>query len=273
MNYIDTHTKETIENTMCKLLNIEKHTLNDIFKSIYENQDKTPEVWIQDFLIDYISDEICPKIQFYHLTRRLKVSNLNIGNNLYDLMLSDNIVSRFLNNHGVRFGFQDEHLILFHHNKLVNFDEMSEEPCVANTKWRMGYYKSHPDYCFNGFALRDRLVKNQYMYSLESCPEFIEQMLLSINRRDIIRAYEKNSYYYCLEFLVPIDKIIFDDASNLQSEYSKKIYYLSGVFYRLYEYWLYGKRISDNSNLILRLKDEDTMNAEYFVNAEPLLTE
>lgn len=99
-------------------------------------------------------------------------------------------------------------VILIYHRKIWKSADIH-----IKVMKHMGYFKGHEDYCVNGFALKDMLHENSYTISLRSCPEFIEQMSLVIGRKDIIRDYERNSRYYCLEYLVPMDKVIFDGFS------------------------------------------------------------
>jgi hypothetical protein len=133
----------------------------------------------------------------------------------------------------------------------------------------VGYFKGHEDYCFNGFALKDMLHENSYTISLSSCPEFIEQMALVIGIKDIIRDYEKSSKYFCLEYLVPMDKVIFD-WFTYKIQYSKTQHLLCVVLNRLYEYEVNSGYMYDHDNLILRLEDADIMQEDYFIAEEEI---
>ena len=265
--YIDTHTKETIAASVCEYLGFTKDELKLFFDSAYYSQ-KPVEEEISDFVDKTMPEIRLDEIQFYHLSRRLLDDNSRVGNNLYDLLTQDTSVSRFLREHDVEFKMNEGHLLLFHRGKIETFERVYEGN-VSNVKWRMGYFKGHEDYCVNGFALKDMLHENSYTISLRSCPEFIEQMSLVIGRKDIIRDYERNSRYYCLEYLVPMDKVIFDGFSY-KTQYSKTKHLLCVVLKRLYDYEFNSRYMYDHDNLILRLEDDDTMQEEYFIAEEEI---
>lgn len=265
--YIDTHTKEKMLASVCEYLSCNQKKLSKFFDSVYYSQ-KSVEEEISDFVNKNIPEYKLDEIQFYHLSRRLLDDNSRIGNNLYDLLTQDTSVLRFLREHDVEFTMEEGHLVLFHRGKRETFEHVYDGN-VSNVKWRMGYFKGHEDYCFNGFALKDALYENSYTRSLSSCPEFIEQMALVIGRPDIIRDYRKNSKYYCLEYLVPMDKVIFDGFSY-KTQYSKTQHLLCVVLNRLYEYEHNSGYMYDHDNLILRLEDDDTMEEKYYIKEEEI---
>lgn len=265
--YIDTHTKKKMNTSVCAYLGCSSEELSIFLDKIYYSQ-KSVEEELSDFIDENMPENTLDEVQFYHLSRRLLDDNSRVGNNLYDLLIQDTSVSRFLRDHDVEFKVNEGHLVLFHRGKIETFDRVYDGN-VNNVKWRMGYFKGHEDYCFNGFALKDMLYENSYTMSLSSCPEFIEQMALVIGRKDIIRDYIKNSRYYCLEYLVPMDKVIFDGFSY-NTQYSKTRHLLHVVLNRLYEYEFNRRYMYDHDNLILRLEDDDTMEEKYFITEEEI---
>ena len=191
--YIDTHTKEKMNASVCAYLGCSSEELSIFLDKIYYSQ-KSVEEELSDFIDENMPENTLDEVQFYHLSRRLLDDNSRAGNNLYE---------------------------------------------------------------------------NSYTMSLSSCPEFIEQMALVIGRKDIVRDYKKNSRYYCLEYLVPMDKVIFDGFSY-NTQYSKTRHLLHVVLNRLYEYEFNRRYMYDHDNLILRLEDDDTMEEKYFITEEEI---
>ncbi|MGN1089304.1 MAG: hypothetical protein ACI4Q6_02785, partial [Huintestinicola sp.] len=82
-----------------------------------------------------------------------------------------------------------------------------------------------------------------------------------------------NSKYYCMEYVVPLDMIVFDDNETLIGD-SKIKYLLNQVLNRLLEYKTSNIRyMTDHSNPIIRLADSDTLSDKYFVGKEEITRE
>jgi len=269
--YIDTTTKETLQNSIITLFNISEDMLECFFEKVYESE-KSVEDEINLFILERAIDKsIITEIEFYHLSRRLNNCDFKIGYNLYTLLLEDTEVAAFLRERDIEFKMGDGHLLLYHHGIHEELNDNSR-PGVANVRWRMGYLKDYgrEDYCFNGFAFKDALHNNSYINSLRLCPEFIGQLAIVIDREDIINDYVNNSEYYLIKYIVPLEKVIFDGIRCNNSE-EKVTYLMSLSLLRLYKYWNndhYGTY--DNDNLILRLEDDDIMGQEFFVSADKI---
>ena len=265
---IDTHTKESIQNSICEYFHLTESGLLELFRSFYYSSIELERA-ISKYVDDNIS-EFLDGVYFFHLSRRLNGSDLNSSTNLYELLLSKNIFSDFLSNYGISFKQGDNHLVLYHKGKPIDLSQSFHEN-VAHLKMRMGYYENDQDYCVNGFALRDRLVHNTTYYNqLGFCPEFIYELAHVMNADTIIWDYRKSSTYYCLEYLLPLDQVIIDGKEYIKSQRGKTEEILTAALLRLYNYWLDPRYSFDHDNLILRLGDSDTMAAQYFVRAEEL---
>jgi len=267
---MDTRTKKTIEDSVCDFLQVTGHDLEVLFKKAYSFEYDLVESKLSDFIYDHLPEQKLDEILFFHLSRRLvNEQDSFIGNNLYDLLLTQNAVSDFLYNHQVEFKMGEDHLDLYHQGKLETFERVHGGN-VSNVKWRMGYFKGREDYCFNGFALKDVLYKNSYARSLYCGPEFINQLTQVIGRADIMSDYIKESKYFCLEYKIPMDRVVFDGFDELSIS-DKNINLLKTLMKRLYEYSVTNiNYIYDHDNLVLRLMDDDTMIEKYFLSKEEI---
>ena len=77
--YIDTHTKETMEASVCEYLNFTKNELKSFLDNVYYSQ-KSVEEEISDFVDKTMPEIRLDEIQFYHLSRRLLDDNSRVVN-------------------------------------------------------------------------------------------------------------------------------------------------------------------------------------------------
>ena len=278
--YIDTHTKETMQQAVCQFFNIAVEELYQLFEIAgkisctqnYMDGDKFNNV-INEFIDFKMPNKPIDQILFFHLGRRLNsVGNCGEGKNLFELLSTENAMSKFLKNHEVAFQSNEGHLDLYYKGKLMSLNNIEKE-YVPYLRWRLGYNSNRIDYCFNGFMLRDLLYRNNYARELYDVPEFIGVLATFLRNRNIETDYFRNSKYYCFEYLVPIEKVYFDDVENLPKE-GKQQYLLNQVLHRLYDYTVTDIRyMFDHDNPILRLVDDDVMQEEYFITKEEITWE
>ncbi|MBY0221786.1 hypothetical protein [Sporosarcina aquimarina] len=277
--YIDTRAQETMQQSICKSLEITIEELDNLFfeakkasvKEYSMDMDKF-NIIINEFIDSKVLNQTIEQILFFHLGRRLNIANdCAEGKNLFELLSNESAVSVFLKNHAVTFQVNTTHLELFYKGKLISLDDAAKEH-VPYLRWRMGHNSNRVDYCFNGFMLRDLLVRNDYARSLFSAPEFIGVLSNFLGNRDIVTDYVENSKYYCYEYLVPIDKVFFDDAEELSKE-GKQRYLLNKVLCRLFEYTTKDKNMFDHDNPVLRLADNEKMAEQYFIKKEEITWE
>lgn len=267
--HIDTHTKETMEKSICDYLNIELEELIELFNKApykygYLDKDRFIEI-IDNFLNKHIPKIQINEILFFHLSRRLIVSsNDYIGYNLEDLLTTNNAMSTFLKKHQIEFIKEKENIALFYKKKKIEIDKESNESLYL--KIRLGYNKQK-DYCFNGFAFKDILYKNTYTRNLLEGPEFIQKLSKFLKYNDLCQDYIKNSKYFCYEYCVPIEQVLFDDNENMSIQ-QKQIYLLEQIILRLYNYSI--NCIFDDDNPILRLQDNDIMQTHFFIDKEEI---
>ena len=275
--YIDTYTKEKMERSICEYLGITLDDLGDLFQEIsieaqsdgYFNGYKSIEI-VKKYINSHNTGAIIDEILFFHLARRLNSDRDDpTGYNLKELLTTPTILSVFLRNYDVEFCEVGGHLELFYRGESVPLDDTYRSH-VPYLRARLGYNKGREDYCFNGFAFKDLLYRNAYARELEDVPEFIGTLATFLQNRMIGTDYYQNSTYYCYEYRVPLERIMFDDNDKLQID-EKRQHLLYQVIYRLYEYAGTNIRyMFDHDNPILRLADADTMEPQFFVGKEKI---
>ena len=275
--YIDTHTKETMENSICSYLCVTPKDLYDLFEFAgseaqqdkFIDGDKLNNIF-NSFIKAHLPSTAIDEILFFHLSRRLNTEkDSSLGNNLFDLLSTKNAMTLFLKEHDVEFEVCDKHLNLIYKGKEVSLEDTNREH-IPYLRWRLGHNERRIDFCFNGFLLKDLLYRNHYARELYDVPEFIGVLATFLKRRDIGTDYFENSKYYCFEYCVPLEKIMFDDDEKLDNK-EKEIYLLNQILNRLYEYYTSDIRyMFDHDNPIIRLTDSDTMDEKYFITKEKI---
>lgn len=254
---IDTITKEGIEKSLAKYLSI---SVSELTNHIILANSKAKEGGIcfnshifegeiKNIIFNLNPIEVIDEIYVYHLSRRLNDEfDTNVTYNLKCLLLNKTVISEFLKKHEITFNEVDGHPVMFHKGKIK---DLSDE----YLRGRLGYDKDYSDYCVNGFALKDQLIKNDYTNILSRCPEFIRILSKYLKNDDICIDYYNNSKYYCYTYKIKMSDIIFDDSDKLSGK-EKTNYFIIKIFNRLSEYLRYGCDIDDNDNPIIRLKDD-----------------
>lgn len=272
--YIDTHSKKSMEQSICDYFNISIIKLDNLFSEarradkIEDYQEKS-KIVIGEFIYTNLPDTPIDEILFFHLGRRLNDTDSYIGNNLFNLLSQDNCMTDFFKKHDIIFSPCEDRLNLIHDGKLELFEDTMKQ-YNSYLKWRLGY-TDQKDFCFNGLSFKDLLYRNTYARSLFRGPEFIQRLSDFLERPEILNDYFKSSTYYCYEYQVPIEKVIFDGSDKLLLEEKYK-HFLKIVFNRLYEY-SNDRHMTNPDNPILRLADDDIMLEEYFVSKEEITSE
>lgn len=271
--YIDTHSPLSMQTSVCNYLNTTPVALRKLFD--YVSQEAQNDLYFDagkanslftDFIQSNLPETSITEILFFHLSRRLNSATEPIANNLYDLLSTQNETTRFFKAHDVEFVLEDEHFTIIHKGAPISLDNKYESG-TPYLRWRLGY-TDRIDYCVNGFMLKDLLYKNNYARDLYYAPELIDRLSAFLNRPDIRIDYMNNSTYYCFEYCVPLDMVLFDDSELLSSK-EKESYILTKVLNRLHDYHTTDPEyIFDHDNPILRLSDADTMPASFCVNQE-----
>lgn len=268
--YIDTHTKEGMEESICNIFEISKSELTIILQSLIINKHNYDyESSLNDLIINK-SPFLPNEVLFYHLSRRLNGTNdISTVYNLCDLLTTENEISEFFHNHEIKFLKGEQHIDVIYKGNLIDWDRCYKGN-ASYMKLRLGYFVNREDFCINGFALKDLIYKNNYTRSLFNAPEFISQLAVCLNLPSLINNYMDSSTYYCFEYKIPIENIIFDGNDSF-SNIQKKHHIIKCVLQRLIEYQSTNiNYIFDHSNPVLRLPDNYNLSSEYYIDKNPI---
>lgn len=277
--YIDTTSHRSMERSLCAYLNI---TSSELYQYIdYASEKATPDKWgfnseifnveLMSIISDLQPEAPIDEIQLYHLTRRLNAdSGNNEGYNLKFLLTTETPLRSFFSEHGVEFVEHNGHLLIIHRGSVVSLENTNQID-VCYLRSRLGYNVGREDYCFNGFAMRDLLMKNSYARELYDGPEFLVALSRFLRNKNIQKDFFENSTYLCLNYLLPINSIVFDGHEEM--DYTHKFKFLvSQVCYRLLIYQnSHPEYMYDHDNPILRLGDDALVPAS-FLNAKEIIT-
>lgn len=272
---IDTTSREGMEKVLSSLMRVSVSELYQYIDAAADLAVKDQGCFYQDifdrtmedFYSDMIENMIPDEILFFHLSRRLNGHEKETAYNLRELLISENCFSEFLNTHQIIFrkGIGNK-LILYFRGAQINLEgTMDLDVCYLRS--RLGYNACREDFCLNGFAFRDLLMKNQYTRSLQNCPEILACLERYLRIKDLIKDYMEKSKYYCFMYRFPIGRVIFDGRDDLTVE-KKQLHLLNQVAYRLYKYRKNSYCLFDDDNPILRLKDDDNASVDFLVSTE-----
>ena len=269
--YIDTHSRESMEKCMCEIFDMHPLELREqllvIDRSSKDSADFLDKL---DMFVAKKTTIYPDEILLFHLARRLYgTENETEGRNLADLLLSTNKFSSFMKENGIEFSKGDQYIDVIYKGQIVDWDKCWQGNS-SYMKWRLGYYKGREDFCFNGFAFKDLLFRNNYARELSGVPEFLGQMIECLQCESVGWEYMRNSEYFCYEYKLPLSVVMFDDH-DCYSDSLKKRYLLQCVLQRLHAYQTTSlKYMCDHDNPILRLADDYTIPSQYYVSRQKI---
>lgn len=268
IEYIDTRTQDSLKQGVMEFLNLTEDKMEQIFEAIYHNNEKNSCEWVENFLACCSIDKTPKCIQMFHLSRRLNGADLCANSNLKQLLLEESPISLFFEKHNVTFKEGEGHIDMFYKGKLEPLDDeykySNGNMCYMRS--RLGY-NDDKDYCVNGFAFRSHLEECYYFRPLSKCPEFVQNIERLLNITGMVSDYYDNSTYYCIEYLVPLEEVIFDVKNPLRTARDKTIELLKWSIIRLYDDWRKSSFTGDE-NLRLRLSDSAIIKPEWFIGGE-----
>lgn len=269
--FIATHSKDSMLMSIYEILHISQYELDDVLTSIgrtaSDDDDyiKKLDSFINESVIVY-PDEIL----MFHLSRRLHGTEDDVtGRNLADLLTTENAFSNLMKKAGIEFVKGEQHINVLYNGEIVDWDKCWRGNS-SYMKVRLGYYKGREDYCFNGFAFKDLLYKNSYFRELYRMPEFLGQLIECLDCKKVGNYYMEHSDFFCYEYKLPLEIVMFDEHEKFSLS-QKQHYLIRCVLQRLAQYQTSNLQYNyDHSNPILRLADDFTVPAEYYVNKEKI---
>ena len=216
-------------------------------------------------------EKVIDEMYVYHLTRRLNDADLSCTN-LKNLLLKENAFSLFLKKHNVTFLERDNHPILYYCGKEVDLGNTTDVD-VLYLRERLGYNFESKDYCINGFAFKDLLMKNTYTYNLYECPEIIDVLSRYFNDASIKMDYFNNSKYYCFTYKLKLNNILFDENDSWKVE-DKINYFIVQLSLRLLMYMDNNQqKLYDDDNPIIRIIDDVRISSKDIIEQEEITKE
>ena len=256
---IDTTSKQTMQESICRLFGIDIKQLEDVLKQAFRycQKDKNHYVdgdlqreFFQEYIQNNVKEEI-HEIHFFHLTRRLNGDDSNACYNLVRLMSQSFAINKFLKKYHFTFEVVNSKVLTYFKDKEISNDKIYD-------------FKNH----IEGFIFKEHLVKNEYYAMLQEAPEFIVNLAYATLQFEMIEEYINNSEYYCYEYSLPIDMIVFDEEEEL-SYTKKQQYIIEIVLERLYDYQYERQSSNDIENVLLRVVDQD-IPGKYFITKTKL---
>lgn len=277
--YIDTTSRAAMESSISNYFDI---PIDEIYQLIDYAAEKAQQnqfafntdvfyAELKTIFSDLNPQDTIDEILLFHLTRRLDGDN-NSGDNLRHLLTTQSPLSCYLRTYGFEFKDDIDRITLYYRGKQINLkNTMNNDVCCLRS--RLGYSDIQKDYCFNGFAMRDLLMRNSYARELYEGPELIIKLASLFKNTNIQKDFFEKSKYYCYKYRLPISIIVFDDKESL-ADSEKSEYLLYQVCSRLlaYQYSRY-EHMDDYDNPILRLNDNYTIPTKYFESKEEITLE
>lgn len=266
--YINTRSKEQIEESICKVLNISIKELDDLLVDCYNKFQKDHQVFIMDNQYDYFYEfikehqcKIIDKVLFIHLGRRLKDDHDDNGYNFVDLLSKETSLSKYMKDYDVYFEY-DKYIKMFVDHKEMMLEEQSNIYSYSYLRDRFGY--RYKDFGFKGYIFADEMKNSDIYHIHEQGPEFFGHLFLFMNNDKMSDEFYEKSDYYQLEYLVPIDMICFDDFYELNNQ-DKQRHMIVRCLQRLYEY-KYDFDMIKSENRIVGIADNMNLSDCFLVN-------
>ena len=125
--FIDTHTKDSMENSVCNLISITAEELYQEFNRIDNAAGNDYEIWedeIEIFIGNHIPEKLPDEILLFHLARRLEGTEDDVyGRNLLNLLTTENAFSSVFKKYNVEFFEESGHIETVYNGNSVDWDK------------------------------------------------------------------------------------------------------------------------------------------------------
>lgn len=228
---LDTRTKETIYESLSKILCTSEVNVKNIIEIIDT---------VDDFKLHFNLDDkfYFPYVTIHHFTSRLDKdyeSNFTI-NNLENTLLSNNSLTRFLEENNIIFKRENDLINVYYKGKLQNFHREDIKPGYIKNRGALIRKRLYDlsDSCINGFLFNE-LTDSCYQ-NLIYIPEIIEHILSYIGALEIENKFKSSTIGLSATIVVNIDDLIIDNSSNTNLKNEKSDIILDDVIYYLKNY-------------------------------------
>ena len=259
--YIDTTSIDLIEKSICQILDIDKHELDDLLVECYNRLQNNHRVFMldeqYDFFCEYVRNHIVKEIDcvmFIHLSRRLDEDNNGYG--LDYVLTHETSLSQYLKQYGITFQYDDYIKMYIHDKEVVIEDDYSGR----NLKQRLGY--TFKDYALSGFAFCENMTNNEYYEIAIGGPEFFGYLYPYFDDDTMIDQFINKSIFYQFVYLIPIDEVEFDGYEELNNQ-DKQYHIIVKTLQRLYFYKYEPDFVNEMSVII---KSKNNISEKYLIN-------
>lgn len=265
--YIDTSTKESIESSVLRLLEINGDKLSSLLEDGYQKFQVDKQIFMldeqYDFFFLYVKEHmktVLDEVMFIHLSRRIDNGDNN-GYGLIEVLTKENSLSSFLRTYGITFKYEDNQLKIYVNDQEVHIDdEDSYGYKNLQQKINLGY-----DLEFSGYLLKDKIeMIREYDMHSEGAEIFSILYLFNVDDDLIIDTFTEKSDFYQLEYVLPLKDVVFDNYDDLD-EQDKQYHVVVTALQRLYNYKYDEDFISDDCP-VMHMKDNQTLDAKYLIN-------
>lgn len=261
MKVLDGFSPETVYNSLCNILNINKSEIDKYIKeNLYRikrednfweyNNIDINELFSSIYSTNINDEELLSLIKFdvvtvFHLTTAIDKENILKQGllNLKSLFVKDNSIKTYLKKFGIELKRENDKYLVLYNDKEIDYTKN------ALFKRRLDW-----DACVNGFLFRDNIEKNSNVEHLNMCPEFIQNICQCINKKSIIKEWERKSKPTIVKFFVNVDDIHLSTYGfEIQLEIEKyKFYITKAIEFLLFKktgYW------DDDNNTMIYLNE------------------
>lgn len=265
--YINTRSKDCIEESLCQILNISINKLYSIIEECYNLFQRDHHVFVIDDQFDFFYRFIekyqvkdIDKVLLIHLSRRLKNDKDNQGYSFVNILIENTFLSEFFKRYGITFQY-DKRINMYVNDKEIYLDHDNKSYSYYYLRNRFGYH--YQDFNFKGYMFGDNL-ENSEIYNLhKEGPEFFGYLFLFTDDQ-LIDDFYRQSDYYKFEYLVPIDMINFED-DKIVSNVEKQRHIIVSCLQRLYNY-VYDPSMNLYENKVMYIEDDKTLSDSFLIN-------